>query len=642
MSVQFGNWSFERHRKNPFDLHLFRKHLAPYGREGESDFRDEDIEMLFYRVRETEEAPTGAQPFRIGSHRLLAWDGRLDNRGDLVRELAGTVTTSDTDVAVVAAAYTRWDLACFPKLIGDWALSIWDSTRQQLILAKDFLGTRSLFYSVDQTRAQWCTVLDPLVLFAGRKFTLNQEYIAGWFGTFPDSRLTPYVGISAVPPSSYVLIRKSSIAVREFWRFSGKRIVRPNDGEYEEEFRQLFTQSVARRLRSTHPVLAELSGGMDSSSIVCVSDQVLRTVKGLTPRLDTVSYYSSDEPNWDELPYVLKVEELRGRRGTHLRVNTRDMFSFKATTDHFMATPGSLEPLSEGELEFSRVLNEGGYRVVLSGIGGDEVLGGVPTPSPLLADLLVSGRWKTLSQALFVWALALRIPVAHLLARALALLFTARLSSGTLRPPQWLSQDFRKAYSKALRGYPRRIRMFGSRPTFQDSIQTLEALRRQLSGYPLATKPCYRKLYPYLDRDLLEFLFAIPSDQLLKPGQRRSLMRRALTGIVPNELLQRKRKAFVIRGPLMAIPANPAHLMAMTGRMLGASIGIVLPSQFLTELEQARSGERVAITPIIRAFGLERWFRNVAHWNVLSDFDRYESNLSTKMATERLPTEQVS
>ena len=119
-------------------------------------------------------------------------------------------------------------------------------------------------------------------------------------------------------------------------------------------------------------------------------------------------------------------------------------------------------------------------------------------------------------------------------------------------------------------------------------------------------------------------------------------MRRALAGIVPNELLDRKRKAFVIRGPLLAIPANSENLAATTNKMLGASIGIVLPSQFLLEIERARSGERVAITPIIRAFGLERWFRNAAHWNVVSDFDRDEGSLSTRLATKRLPAEQVS
>jgi asparagine synthase (glutamine-hydrolysing) len=638
--VQFGRWTFGGFTHRAIAIGKVRELLVPYGPDGETHFQADDIDILGYRLDEVQKASTRSQSDSENTGQFLSWDGRLDNRQDLVHELDGAVRPFDSDEGIVAAAYARWGIECLPKLIGDWALSIWDSRRQELILAKDFLGARPLFYFAERHQVQWCSVLDPLVLLSGRKFDLNREYIAGWYGLFPDSRLTPYVGIFAVPPSSYVLVRRNSISVREFWRFPSRRLLRANDAEYEEEFRQLFKQSVERRLRSARPILAELSGGMDSSSIVCVSDQVLRAGDGFTPRLDTVSYYSLNEPSWDELPYVSKVEELRGRKGAHIQVQARGMFSFESATDHFMATPGSLEPANDGELEFRRLLNDGGYRVVLSGIGGDEVLGGVPTPHPLLSDLFVSGRWKRLGESLLAWALALRIPVARLFAQNLALFFAGGHGSETQSLPEWLSSDFRGAYANEVRGYPRRFRFFGARPSFQDSLHTLEALRRQLSCYPIAANPCHRKAYPYLDRDFLEFLFAIPPDQLLRPGQRRSLMRRALNGVVPQELLNRKRKAFVLHGPLMAIPAKSSNLVMRTEQMLSATLGILVPPRFLTELEQAHAGERVAITPLIRAFGLERWFRNAAQWNVLNDFDEHTRTLP--MATEHLPAKQIS
>lgn len=640
MCVQFGRWTFEGFTHRAIAIEKVRELLVPYGPDGEMHFHADDIDILCYRFDEIQEAARRSQSDSENTGQFLSWDGRLDNRQDLVHELDGTVRPFDSDEDIVAAAYARWGIECLPKLIGDWALSIWDSRRQELVLAKDFLGARPLFYFVEQHQVQWCSVLDPLVLLSGRKFDLNREYIAGWYGLFPESRLTPYAGIFAVPPSSYVLVRKNSVSVREFWKFSSRQLFRANDAEYEEEFRQLLKQSVKRRLHSAHPTLAELSGGMDSSSIVCVSDQVLRAGDGFTPRLDTVSYYSLNEPSWDELPYVSKVEELRGRKGTHVQVQVRGMFSFESATDHFMATPGSLEPANDGELEFRRLLDDGGYRVVLSGIGGDEVLGGVPTPYPLLSDLFVSGSWKRLGESLLAWALALRIPVAMLFVKNLASFFAAGHGSGTQSLPEWLSSDFRGAYANAVRGYPRRFHFFGARPSFQDSLHTLEALRRQLSCYPLAANPCHRKTYPYLDRDLLEFLFAIPPDQLLRPGQRRSLMRRALNGVVPQELVNRKRKAFVLHGPLMAIPAKSSNLVMRTEQMLSATIGILVPRRFLTELERAHAGERVAITPLIRAFGLERWFKNAAQWNVLNDFDGHTRTLP--MATEHLPAKQIS
>jgi len=642
MSAQFGNWTFERRDQQALPLSALRQQLAPYGPDGEAHFHDECVDVIFYCLRETDEVANCEQPYPAGAAKVLTWDGRLDNREKLLEELPDAERAGGSDVAIVAAAYARWGLACLPKLLGDWVLSIWDSRNQELVLAKDFLGSRPLFYSVDNIRAQWCSVLDPLVLFAGRQFQLNREYIAGWFGMFPASHLTPYLGVYSVPPASYVLVRKNAVEIREFWRFSPKRLVYASDAEYEEQFRQLLTQSVKRRLRSYAPVLAELSGGMDSSSIVCMADRVLQTAGSLAPRLDTISYYSADEPNWDELPYVLKVEELRGRAGVHLQIQTGDIFSFDFTGSHFMATPGSLEPVSKSDFELRRVLSAGGYRVVLSGIGGDEFLGGVPTPSPLLADLLVSGQWRTLGKQLLAWALALRIPIVSLLCETLELFFTAGRGSKTAHPPAWLSPDFRKAYAKALCGYPKRTRPFRSRPSFQDNLQTLEALRRQLSCYPLAEKPAYRKLYPYLDRDLLEFLFAIPPGQLFRPGQRRSLMRRALADVVPQELLQRKRKAFVIRGPLMAISSKFPNLVEHASRMLVNSIGLLLSKPFIAELEQARSTQPLAITPIIRAFAMERWFQNVSRWNVLRDFEACASALPTQPASEEQPSEQFS
>src|SRR5256885_4258588 len=83
-------------------------------------------------------------------------------------------------------------------------------------------------------------------------------------------------------------------------------------------FRNLFRQSVRRRLRSDSPVLAELSGGLDSSSIVCMADDILATGGAETPRLDTLSIYDKTEPNGDDWIYFRKIEEKRGRPGVHI------------------------------------------------------------------------------------------------------------------------------------------------------------------------------------------------------------------------------------------------------------------------------------------------------------------------------------
>src|SRR5271168_3536470 len=102
MSVQFGNWNFRCGSGDAPNLAQVRAHLAPYGPDGEDRFHDEETDILFFRLQETEATRREEQPYRIGAHQVLTWDGRLDNRSDLLRELAGMVTASGTDAAFVA------------------------------------------------------------------------------------------------------------------------------------------------------------------------------------------------------------------------------------------------------------------------------------------------------------------------------------------------------------------------------------------------------------------------------------------------------------------------------------------------------------------------------------------------------------
>jgi asparagine synthase (glutamine-hydrolysing) len=94
-------------------------------------------------------------------------------------------------------------------------------------------------------------------------------------------------------------------------------------------------------------------------------------------------------------------------------------------------------------------------------------------------------------------------------------------------------------------------------------------------------------------------------------------MRRALAGIVPQEVLQRKRKAFVIRGPLAALAANHANVEAMTSGMLCASLGVINSSALVAAIRQVYDGGTVSVPSVLRLFAIERWLRNAAHWKAL-------------------------
>lgn len=614
MSVIFGRWNFEG--RTPSTDYLDRLHtsLAAYAPDGCSSYSNEGVSIIYYPFHTTRESRCGTQPSVTKSGAIVAWDGRLDNRKELIDQSREPVPDDSPDASIVAAAYERWGTQCFEKFVGDWAISIWNPSDRSLILAKDFVGTRQLYYSLDKDNLIWSTVLDPLVPRAGKILAFDEEYLAGWLSFFPASHLTPYVGIQSVPPCSFVHFQNKRQTIIKYRDFDPtKRIRYKTDAEYEDHFRFAFAESVRRRLRSGAPILAELSGGMDSSSIVCMADAVI--ARGVTdsPRLDTLSYYDDSEPNWNEYPYFTKVEEKRGRIGCHIDVGSQRPFDFTACTDRFAPTPTSGGRPSQASRQFANSVTSQGYRVLLSGTGGDEVTGGIPTPMPELANLLVKARFRLLAHQLKVWALNKRRPWFYLLLEAARGFFPSAVVGlpKNERPAPWLNPVFVRNHRVALSGYRRRLRVFGAPPSFQENLFALEVLRRQLACSVLPSEPAYERRYPYLDRDLLEFLFAIPREQLVRPGQRRSLMRRALTGIVPPEILNRTRKAFVARGPTAAISAQWNDAVELTREMVSSSLGIVIAEGFADALENARRAREMPTVPLFRTIAMEAWLRSI-------------------------------
>jgi asparagine synthase (glutamine-hydrolysing) len=112
-------------------------------------------------------------------------------------------------------------------------------------------------------------------------------------------------------------------------------------------------------------------------------------------------------------------------------------------------------------------------------------------------------------------------------------------------------------------------------------------------------------------------MYAIPREQLVRPGQRRSLMRRALVGIVPDELLNRKRKAFVIRSPMAAISKEYISLIEMSHEMLAASREIIDASAFCEAVQKARQGQEIRIVAMKRTLEIESWLRIIRDRGIL-------------------------
>ena len=665
MSMQFGIWNFQGPVPAAEYIEKVNATLAPYGPDSNESYSKDGLKILYRSFCTTKESHRETQPHILASEAALTWDGRLDNRADLIRELNDAVTLNSTDVEIVAAVFERWGDKCLGKLIGDWALSIWSPRERSVLLAKDPIGTKHLFYSFDDTQLSWSTILDPLVLFAGKTFTICEEYIASWLtNQFPATHVTPYVGIQAVPPSCSVLLRPgkhgTKHTITRYWDFNpSKRVRYCTDAEYEEHFRAAFATAVQRRLRSDRPVLAELSGGMDSSSIVCMADLImgvgaqgdirhspLATSAVECPRLDTISwfgdFYEHLRFDTNEFHWISKVEQQRGRTGFHINFNefkskeSRSQRPFMSAFDSggFACTPAPRTLSRLFKLYAAHMVSQG-HRVTISGIGGDRVTGREPTPMPELQNLLARGHFVGLARQLNAWAITMRKPPTALLWEAVREFFPRGKIAKDIFTAPWFRSEFIHRNHAALCDCPPRAKLLSHLPSSQYNLDGLERERRLAACWDLNPSLIREVRYPYLDRDFLGFMYAIPREQVVRAGQHRFLMRGALVGIVPDELLNRNRKAF--RPPESEKENNKSAevlgLVDIGQHMVSGSMGIIEPSHFYEALQTVRRKEEAPISMLTLTLKLESWLRHLASHEILAApkaTDRQDYSLKAK------------
>lgn len=627
MSIQFGRWNFEGAPIATEYIDRVSALLSPYGPDSGEQYADHGVRILYRGFHTTRESHCEKQPYFAPAGVVITWDGRLDNRQELINKLGGGLTDNATDVEIVSAASNQWGTTGFlGHLVGDWALAIFNLVNRSLLLARDPIGTRALYYSIDAKQVTWSTLLDPLVLCAGKTFGLCEEYVAGWFSHFPAPHLTPYHGIDAVPPASYVLVQSGRRVMRRYWDLSPQTKIRyRTDVEYEEHFRKVFSTAVERRLRSDRPILSELSGGLDSSSIVCVADRIVGGNPTAFPRLDTISWYADTEPDLDERPYFSRVEEKRGRVGFHIdlaslkNASPLDSIAFEFANEAFAATPIPTNLHAELYKQYATCMRLEGHRVVLSGIGGDEVTGGgVPSPIPELQDLLRQLDFTTFIRQVTAWAEKMRTGESTLvreLIRETVTRFFGVAERGIPRAT-WFNAAFVRRNRKALAAYPYRLKLFGSLPSFQDRIDKLDSCQRFVSFCDLRSQLLREVRFPFLDRDLLEFMCAIPREQIVRVGRRRSLLKRSLLGVVPDEVLNRKRK--IISRPRTTITQSEwSTFRDAEVPKVSERFGFVDSARFHEALEQTQLGSAVPLYILMKTRTLEFWLRHLMRWKVL-------------------------
>ncbi len=327
---------------------------------------------MAYRSFDTDGASRlNTQPLVTADGYMLTFDGRLDNQREIGNAVCSDARQWLGTPDLVLAAYRQWGLAAFGRLIGDFAIALWDPNRASLLLCRDPLGMRPLYYRLTWESLSWSSKCRPLANVMTGSLDVDDEYIADFLADHVSTR-GPFKGIGVVPAGHVLSVGEAKVESTRYWSFdTNRRVSYSSDADYESHFTEVFTEAVACRLQADGPVYCELSGGVDSSSIVCVADRLARKVAD--PRdIRTVSFVFDRSTSSDETPYIRLVEEQVGKQGLHI------------SDDHcpiLKPLPPAFRPdLPRCDLCFltrfdhlAREMGRVGSRVLLSGVGGDQM-----------------------------------------------------------------------------------------------------------------------------------------------------------------------------------------------------------------------------------------------------------------------------
>ncbi len=608
MSIIFGLKKAPGHSVVEEDLRKLARTTARWATEGTSVLTSGHVGMGFQPYHTHARSPLESTPMVDACGNTITFDGRLDNHDDLRARLS-LLGSRLSDTQIIMAAFERWGEACFSYLVGDWAIALWVRETDTLYLARDHAGTRTLYYERIGDSIAWSTFLETLVCDKGAH-TLDRVFVNCYLTLQPLGETTPYAGIHAVPAGHYVAAKGKQVYSTPHWGCAEEReLVLGDDREYEVRFLQLFRRSVERRIDGDPAILGQLSGGMDSSSIVCMADEVVRSTSRDRDPIDTVSYYDDSETSWDDAKYFPLVEKFRGKRGYHIQTHGARL-SLNSPSEVYLF-PGADETSIQREEEFNSTVGIEKYRVILSGLGGDEFAGGVPYPAPELASYLLHGRFLDLAKSGVSWGLALRYPLVELVGETLA--FTASVMAGgnisSMKAIPWISnrQTDRLGHSQSGRHH---------HPHFvlrNYYLRLLALVRESLPHLRPQARVRVEYRYPMLDRDLLEFLIQIPRNQLIRPGERRSLMKRSVGKLLPREIVNRRRKAVVSQGPLRAIVSRHIEIASLFKDSLLESLGFIDTLTLKRCLAEVVQGKEISFYPAIRrAIEMELWLRTFA------------------------------
>lgn len=493
----------------------------------------------------------GQQPMDTADGRYaIAYNGEvynyLDLRGEL--EALGRTFTTDSDTEVVLQAFAQWGADAFDRFNGMFGLAIWDRHEQRLTLARDHFGIKPLYVAMvpnpsgEGEALLFSSEIKPILASGLYEKRVNDRSVYRYlrFRAHEDGTETFFEGIERLAPGEMLEADANGIRRRMFTRLKEEllelaSVQRPYDAAAAAEYKRRLVESVRLRLQSEVPVGTSLSGGLDSSAVAVIINQLLNegdslSLSAVGARQNTFSAIFPGSIN-DEEKYVDDVLDIcTGHVEAHKILPTAD--EFKADLLDFIRTQE--EPIiSSGPYAQYQVMREATKHVtvLLDGQGADEMMAGyIPYYFVYLRQLRAQGA--TLAAA----ELAKSLDVLYRLGR-FKLKAKVKLKK-SIPTTQLLNRDFVAAhrgqrYSSEGANLKKRL----VEDLFHNSLPSLlryedkNTMRFSLEGR-----------VPFLDKEVLKFIFSLSDEAIIKDGWNKRVLRDATRGLLPESINRRRNK----------------------------------------------------------------------------------------------------
>jgi asparagine synthase (glutamine-hydrolysing) len=553
----------------------------------------------------------------------IAYNGEVYNYVELRDELTrlGRSFRSEGDTEVVLEAYKEWGAECVQRFVGMWAFAILDRPGRRVLLSRDRFGIKPLYYARLGDALYFASEIKALLAVPGLEVEPNEELVRRFLldGGVDYSEETFFRGITKLPPAhnlSIGLDAERELEPRRYWSYPPQD-GRVSEGDAATEFHELLEDAIRIHARSDVPVGTCLSGGLDSSSIVCLAEELRGG--GQIPRYTHSAFgYLPQDEAFSERRHMQSVIDKTGAR----------MFFVDPPVERFVDEllhivrqqdePFGSTSIAAQWFVFEAARREG-MKVMLDGQGADEVLGGYEGYFMVIASNLLRER-KLLSYARFSREhkeLLGRPALPRLHALWSVLPDRARRTASRSRriplPPgaQLMSGEMRETTRRHYEPNPPSS-LYELLRTQTESVSLPSLLRfedRNSMAHSIEAR------VPYLDHRVVEFAFRLRPEMKIKGVETKRVLREAMRGVLPEDIRARKDKLGFRAEPAAAWIIAERHRDSLVENRTGYERRWFDPGAMAALLDGDRSFDNELLA--WRAINVKLWLRQ--HWGNSDD-----------------------